>query len=84
MKKILPILLCLLVVGCAAVNSSKKVNKVDLEAQIIQLQHSLSEKETSLKQLQNLLQEKDLQLKDKEAKINDLHKRLEMFGVFEK
>jgi len=84
MKNILAILLCLLIIGCAAVNSSKKVDKVDAESQIMQLQQSLLEKEKSLKQLQGLLQEKDQQLREKDKKIEELQKRLEMFGVFEK
>ena len=72
MNKLLAILLCLGVVGCASLSTGKNKKMQD---EISQLNVSLSQKESQIKQLQEQLAEKD-------AKIKDLSAKLEGFGIF--
>jgi len=82
MKKILLIILCLGIIGCAGITKKSKLEQdamtiQNLEAKINNLEQVLIERDEGIKNLQNLLEEK-------EASIEELHKKLEMFGVFEK
>ncbi len=79
MRKILIVILCLGLAGCTVISKSKK-----LEGQVVGLQETLSsrdeeilKKDEAINRLQGLLKEKD-------AKIEEMRERLEMFGVFEK
>ncbi|MDD5005255.1 MAG: hypothetical protein PHS93_01965 [Candidatus Omnitrophica bacterium] len=75
MRNILLVVLCFSLVGCSIFTKSNKINQV---------KESLAEKDQEIADLQNLLGEKERQISEKDAKIEDLSKKLEMFGVFEK
>ena len=79
MKRILFIVLCLGLVGCAGISksTSKQMEIKNLETSLSELQVRLAEREEGIKNLQRLLEEK-------ETSIEELRKKLEMFGVFEK
>lgn len=74
MKKLLLILLCFQLIGCATLSNAKKVRE---------LQKSLNQKTDEVKTLQGLLDKKEQALKEKDTKIEELRQKLKMFGVFE-
>lgn len=51
---------------------------------MVQLEQLNSDKATKIIQLQNLLADKERQIDEKDLKIEEMRKKLEMFGVFEK
>ena len=86
MKNLLLLILCLQFIGCVSLAENQK-----LQQKVTQLQGSLSEnkktlnnKESQIRYLKELLRHKDTELKDKNLKIEQLRKKLETFGVFEK
>ncbi len=62
---------------CIPKNQKEKVK-------VTQLQESILSKEAKITELQNLLADKERQINEKDSKIEELRKKLEMFGVFEK
>lgn len=82
MIKILLILICLSLVGCA-VTPKIRLEIQMLETQIAELKDSLLKKEQEIKRLQGLLKEKERLLQEKDSKIESLRKKLGTFGVFE-
>jgi peptidoglycan hydrolase CwlO-like protein len=70
MKKLLFILLCLGISGCAGISLRGSPD-------------SLKQKDEEIKRLKTLLSAKETQLEKKDAQIEDLRKKLEAFGVFE-
>ena len=82
MRKILLILLCCLTCfvasGCVTGPKRKRI-----EAQILELQESLLEKDQQIRRLQEVLKDKERMLSEKNAKIEQLRKKLESLGVFE-
>jgi len=68
MRKIVMILLCLSLLGCANVFPGKR----------------LLEKDEEIRKLQKSLFEKEQELQKKDSRIEKLRKKLEGFGVFEK
>jgi len=79
MKKVLLILLCLELVGCATVFGGRQ-----LQERLKQLESSISDKDEEIKRLRDLLREKEEQLQAKNEKIEQLRKKLESVGVFTK
>lgn len=79
LRNILLVLLCLGLIGCTVTSKGKKI-----EDRIMQLEESLLNKDKEIGGLRDLLREREDWLREKDAKIEELNKKLEMFGVFEK
>ena len=78
MRKLTVILLCFNLIGCALSSKSHKSN-----GQLQQLEQSLFEKEQEVERLSAMLNKTEEELAQREAKIKELQKKLETFGVFE-
>ena len=78
-KKLLLILLCLQLSGCATIFKGK-----ELERRVSQLEESLLDKDGQIEKLRGLLKKKEDELQAKNAKIEELRKKLESVGVFTK
>lgn len=70
MKKVILILLCLSLIGCAGISKARKLNE-----EVDRLQELISKKDEEIKTLQASLVEKDQQIKE-------LKEKLESLGVF--
>ncbi|MDD5291749.1 MAG: hypothetical protein PHY46_00995 [Candidatus Omnitrophica bacterium] len=68
--------------GCICVSGSQRKDRP--EDKMVQLEQLNSDKATKIIQLQNLLADKERQIDEKDLKIEEMRKKLEMFGVFEK
>lgn len=79
MKKLLLVMLCLGVVGCASFPS---LGCSQFEEQVIKLQGDLLAKDQEIARMQKLCDAKDDQIKGKDSKIEQLRKKLEGFGAF--
>jgi len=77
MKNIFLVLLALSLVGCLA--SSKYKGS---QNQRMTQQEPSPDRDSEIAKLQELLKEKEGELKIKDAKIEELRKKLESFGVF--
>ncbi len=74
-------LFCLILSGCATAANNIKPES---ENRTVQLEAFLLQKDEDILRLNSLLEEKERQLEEKNIKIQELRKKLEMFGVFEK
>jgi len=68
--------------GCICVSKAQRQDRP--ENTIAQLERSNSDKAAKIAQLQNLLADKESQINERDLKIEEMRKKLEMFGVFEK
>ncbi len=69
MKRILLLILCLMLCGCAGITKKRR--------QIEQLQETIKQKDSEINTLKNSIKERD-------AKIQEMKNKLSSFGVFDK
>ena len=80
MKKVIIITLALFLWGCASAPKNKD-SQPNLSKS--QLQMSLAEKDDEIESLKVIIAEQEAKIKAKDAKIEELKKKLSTFGVFE-
>jgi len=75
MKYLVVLLLCLSLTGCASTST--------LRTEKQQCEEILAQKQGELEELKQKLEEKNISLKKNEARIAEMTKKLEGFGVFD-